>query len=396
MSAIVQLASSAMIAFLSLIISSVVSHDLNFSDRSDYGIYMVTIGQFFVLTQMGMPGALNVSGLYAIKSGKIRQILIEFLKRAGVFTLATVALFEIFELDSDTTIMILVGYLVSIPMQWIIGGFQTHMNNWEHAIWRLGPTFVQFIILLTFLRSRDTLELFSFVEIWLIANVVLFFMSAYRYSRLELGANENLESSNIKTVSKLGQSGFIAHIGLSDLIKFENYLIPLLKPVFYSANFFAVGGLANWPRILIDGLATAYLPEYKKMNLEDAKILAARRVSRIVLVCTILLLISKPFGEYLMNLLLGVRYRSGYDLFIILSLSTLFAGSRRLYLDAFRSHGGRSSIFASKLEFRSWLISLSSIFILLGPFSIYSWAAVSAFTNFVSLLYLIKGWRSPK
>lgn len=355
---------------------------------------MVSLGQIFVFIQLGLPGAFNVIGLGVLKLANKQQILLLLAKRSSPLFLFALLTNFLFDLNVWLTILVFLGYLTLIPNQWITNAFQGYVSNIEFAMWRIMPTGLQlaFIICLESIEPSWTLRLF--LEIWSLSIAMTFILVCLRYKRVTPQQASIVSSISLNEVESIGRSGFIAHIGLSDILRVENYLIPFLKPVNYSANYFVIGGLANWPRVLIDGLSTGYFPSYKSLDFEKARNLALKRVIGTISLASIAIFVVRPYGDGLLQACLGFRYGHVFDLFIAFSLTVLFSSARRMYLDSFRSQGESKSRMASRFEIQSWLISATSLPIVFTNASLGTWANVSAMTSLLSLIYLIKRGQS--
>jgi hypothetical protein len=387
---IVQLCSSIYLALVSFTVAIIVTNNLTYIDRQNYGIFMVSLGQLFVFIQFGTPGAFNSVGLAIFKSLTLYDIWRFFLKKLLGLSLATSFVAFFFNLPPLASFVAFLGYSALIPLQWLVNGFQKHVSNLEYSFWRVLSTSIQLVIVLLYYSTERSFTLFFFVEFWCISNVLSLALLIVRFANIKFRLLEVQAEYSLIDISKAGRTGLVAHIGLNDLIKLENFLIPFFLPVIYSAHYFAIGGLANWPRLIIDSLALSYFHDYKSQSIAAGRKSALRRLC-IVLVSTLsILAIMKPIGDEVLESILGPQYASVFNLFYAMSAMTLLSSGRRMYLDSFRAHGDVQSIIASKLETRSWLISLISLPTVFYSDSIIFWAWSSAFTNLVALIYLIR------
>jgi hypothetical protein len=387
---VVQLCSSIYLALVSFTIAIIVTNNLTYIDRQNYGIFMVALGQLFVLIQFGTPGAFNSIGLAVFKSSTPYDIWRFFLRKFMGLSLATCSVALFFDLPPLVSFIAFLGYSALIPLQWLVNGFQKHVSNMEYSFWRVLSTSIQFVIVLLFYISERDLTLVLFVEFWCISNFLSLTLLIVRFANINFQLLEVQANYSLLGILKVGRTGLVAHIGLNDLIRLENFLIPLFLPVFYSAHYFAVGGLANWPRLIVDSLALSYFHDYKSQSMAAGRKSALRRLCIVLFSTLSILAMIKPIGDEVLESILGPQYAMVFNLFYAMSAMTLLSSGRRMYLDSFRAHGDVQSMIASKLETRSWLISLISLPTIFYSDSIIFWAWSSVFTNFVALIYLVR------
>ncbi len=386
---IVQVIASISLALLSVIISILVNRHLSVSDRTIYGIYMVTLGQLFLLAQFGLPGAFTIAGLKPLKFGKLQDILLLVVKRFLPFAMVTVILMKIYNLSLQFTFLILIGYLILVPAQWILSAFQPHISNLEFAVWRILPTSVQLLFVLLGYISSQSLNLRILILSWLSANLAILVLASIRSKRIAVKYTSDNAQNMLETMSALGRRGFIAHIGISDIIRLEIFLVPLVYSANYSARYFAVAGLANWSRVLVDGLSISIFQRYTQLSFQAARKIALRRVIVTALFGISMLIAISPISTQIFIFAVGPSYESVYTLFISLSGALMFSSLRRMYLDAFRTHGNSNTSFASKIETLSWAISILPISLLILGIDFDTWASFTCFSNFFALCFLI-------
>jgi len=386
----IQLCSSIYLALMSFVVSVIVTNSLTYVERQNYGIFMVTLGQLFVWVQFGAPGAFNSIGLATLKASRVNTLFQFFIRKDLylVFIICVAAL--IFELPSVACLIVFLGYSSLLPLQWIVNGIQKHVSNIEYSFWRILFTNIQFLILLYYYSAKIDLTLIRFIEIWCFSNFLSLVLVLVRFFYIEIQLRDIRENISLSHVSIVGKSGLVAHIGLSDLIRLENFLIPLFLPTIYSANYFAVGGLANWPRLIIDSVSLSYFHGYKSLSLAAGRRSASKRLGIIFFGTILILTTLQPFGDKILESILGSQYSSAYNLFFALSAMTLLSSGRRMYLDSFRAHGKVQSQIASKLELKSWIISLTSLPSIFYSDSIVFWAWSSVASNSFAVLYLIR------
>ena len=121
---IVQLCSSIYLALVSFTVAIIVTNNLTYIDRQNYGIFMVSLGQLFVFIQFGTPGAFNSVGLAIFKSLTLYDIWRFFLKKLLGLSLATSFVAFFFNLPPLASFVAFLGYSALIPLQWLVNGFQ--------------------------------------------------------------------------------------------------------------------------------------------------------------------------------------------------------------------------------------------------------------------------------
>lgn len=350
---------------------------------------MVTLGQLFLVAQFGLPGAFTIVGLGPLKFGKPQDIIFLVVKRFLPFAIISVLLMKIYHLDLQLTILILVGYLILIPSQWVASAFQPHVSNLEFAGWRILPSLVQLVCIAFSYFSLQILDLHILVFSWLLATVVIAALTIIRLKRIVKRLNNIAVRDTLERVRVLSRSGFVAHIGVADIIRLETYLIPLVNPAYNSAKYFAVAGLANWSRVLVDGLSVSIFQKYTQLSFHAARELAMKRVIVVATFGISLLFVILPISNQLLRFAVGSKYESVFNLFFTLSATLLFSSLRRMYLDAFRTHGQSNTSFASKIEIQSWGISIPPILLLFTGRSLEIWAWSTCFSNLFALCFVI-------
>lgn len=389
MNSLVQVLSSIAIAFSSLVISIFVNHHLNYLDRNSYGICMVLLGQIFLFAQLGLPGVLTITGLSPLKFAKKSEISQLMLRRFIPFAILTILICNLNRLDVQTSFITLLGYLTLIPAQWLISAFQKHVSNIEYSCWRILPTLFQLLSVFLGAIFIGILNLHFFVSCWFIGNLLVTILTIARSRRIGISNGEIHRGLSLGNVAQLGKSGFLPHIGVSDLIRLETYLIPLVEPVYSSAKYFAVVGLSNWTRILVDGLSISIIPKYVHLSFQEARALALRRTIYTFIITVFALVACLTLCENILQLVVSNKYGSVSGLFFAFSTALLLSSLRRMYLDAFRTHGLANSKAATRFEIQCWVISIIPLPILFSHSSMEMWAWLTLCSNFAALCFLV-------
>ena len=384
----VQLIASCFGAILSMASSSLISHQLSLDARSSNGIYLVLGGNIFLLTQFSMSGALNVVGVYAYyKQGKNRIIELIW-KRIMLIFFAICLLTLFYNLQLSYSLLCLCGFSLLSVIQTYTNSFQPHLSQAEYACWRIVQVIFYTFFLFSFVLSNHyQLDLFNALAIWAFSNLIVCVLLHFRFQRIRmtLPINDLLSSDDFKGASK----GAIAHIGLHDLLKIEQYLIPAFKDVNFSAYYFAVGGLANWPRILIDGFATSFFQSYRNLDMVTARKISLKKSKIVILGTVAFATITLPVFDYFSSYLLGSRYSEYLWIYYFSTLGITLNSGRRLVLDHLRIAGTREAKFATKLELLSGSFQISSVAFLFLDLSLTQWSAISLIFSMFSLLLLI-------
>lgn len=350
---------------------------------------MVSLGQILLFAQLGLPGAFNLRGIAALKYSNAVSISKLLLRRFLPFSLISFLFCLIYRMNPLFTAYVILGYLILMINQWVISSFQIHISNIEYAGWRIMSPLIQLLLIFITLRNFGYINILGFIFCWLISNLMQFIVAFMRYKFIMVPENRSSNPYSLLEVVQLGRSGFLAHIGLADLIKLDILLIPFFQSTYFSAKYFALIGLANWSRVLVDGMAVGYIQHYGSIAIVEAKKKATSRIFYIVLVVILGLLSAWPIGNKLITRVISSKYGSIYPLFVTFSLIVLFSSLRRFYLDAFRSHGIKTSKIANRIEVLSWLISIVPIPILLFDSSIEVWGYASMIANLVALLFAL-------
>jgi hypothetical protein len=205
-----------------------------------------------------------------------------------------------------------------------------------------------------------------------------------RFIQLDEVETQNGTFASLKSAGK----GGIAHVGLSDLLRLEQYLVPAIKDNYFSAYYFAVGGLANWPRILIDGFATSYFQSYRNLSLTEARTIALRRARYIILGIIFVATLTLPILGYFSSNLLGSRYSNYLWIYYFMTLTVAFNSGRRLILDYLRIASDQYAKKASNYEALAGSFQLVGLLFLLLDVSLMQWSIVAFFFSLVSFCLL--------
>lgn len=382
----IQIVSSVTIAGISLILSYTATVFLQENDRILYGLGFVTLSQILLYAQAGAPGSFSRFGLYSLRSHHWLIILKEVLKRQTLMVFAQLVVCFLLDFPIMITLQFISGYLLILPLQWILNGFQKHINTNEFAIWRIAPYGFQLIFsLAAFSYGRANL-LEMLVLSWIISNLITLFFALVRMYYLTA---TQLKSADLCEVLKVGKKSFVSHIGLQDILKIEYFLIPFLDNSLIPLYFFAIGGLAIWPKVLIDGYAISKFSGYKNLSFSKASLKAKANMINFASFLVLLLALLMPFIWLLVHSSIEKQYPYAMHVFLFLSIQSIFVYIRRVYLDFIRSEFPQFLPKASRIEITCFTVSSLSLIPIVLTLPLQIWVVTSALTGILSFVTLI-------
>jgi len=357
---------------MALITTIIVTISLSVNDRADYGVATVALMQIMMVSQLGLPGAFGITGLGPFRKFGFRKFLRLYLLRTLWFFLAILIFTTIYQADLLVALFAFLNALLLIPSQWIMNALQKSIGRNEFFALRMTPTCLQFMLVLS-LPILKLENLRNFFLAWSIGN--LFFLCAcFVFLRREMKVDFVGESpKEIREIVKLGYAGFLPHVSIQEILRFELILLPLLKDSSFIASYFVIIGVATWPKAICDSVAVANFP---KIPTHVEPISRKRFLKRISVQIQAILLVSFALN-FLVMLVLQKIYPSEYTstiwAILPLTISSVLSSSRRLYLDMLRSQDKESAIHATKIELVSFLPTLLSSFLLVSNLGLLVW-----------------------
>ncbi len=375
-----------LVAATSLILSYTATVYLQIDERTLYGVGFVTLSQVLLYAQAGAPGSFSRFGLYSLRGHRRISFLKEVFKRQILMVSVQLVMCFFLGFPFILTFQFVLGYLIILPLQWILNGFQKHIRTNEFAVWRVAPYGLQliFYVIAFSYGHSDLLE--SFVLSWIIANLFVLIFALVR--AFSIGVTSS-ESADISEVLKVGRKSFVSHVGLQDILKVEYFLIPFLSDSLIPEYFFAIGGLAIWPKVLIDGYAISKFYDYKKLSFSDANFKAKANMFKIIASLLFFLVLSLPIIWLALHFSLGQKYPLAMTVFLLLSIQSIFIYARRVYLDFIRSEFPQFLGKASRIEMICFTVSSLSLIPIVLALPLEFWSVTSAVTGILSLVTLI-------
>lgn len=357
---------------MALITTIIVTRSLSIVDRSDYGVATVALMQILMVSQLGLPGAFGIIGVAPFRKFGFHKFLVLYLLRISWFLLAILIFTSIYQGNYLVVLLAFVNALLLIPAQWLMNALQKNMGRNEFFALRITPSCVQLILVLT-LSILNLENLRNFLLAWIIGTLFYLFLCIVFLMRV-MGAEFIGESpQEFRDIVKLGYAGFLPHVSIQEILRIEIILLPLLKDTTFVASYFAIIGVATWPKAICDSVAVANFP--KLQSLVDP-ISRGRFLHRISMQIQFLLIISFVLNFFVMLVLRKIypsEYTSTVWAILPLTISSVLSSSRRLYLDMLRSQHKESAIHATKIELISFLPILLSSFLLLSNLGLLEW-----------------------
>ncbi len=382
----IQVVASVLVAVTSLILSYSATVFLQVDERTLYGVGFVTLSQLLLYAQAGAPGSFSRFGLYSLRGHRWISFLKAVFKRQILMVSVQLVLCFFLGFPFILTFQFVLGYLLILPFQWILNGFQKHIRTDEFAVWRVAPHGLQLIFSgVAFSYGRADL-LDSLVLSWIIANLLVLFCALFRTFNIRVIESE---SADISEVLKVGRKSFVSHIGLQDILKVEYFIIPFLSNSLIPVYFFAIGGLAIWPKVLIDGYAISKFNDYQKLSFSDANIKAKANMFKLIKSLLFFLVLSMPIIWLALHFSLEKKYPEAMPVFLLLSIQSIFVYARRVYLDFIRSEFPQFLGKASHIEIICFIVSSLSLMPIVLALPLHFWTITSAATGILSLVTLI-------
>ena len=379
-----QIGASILIAIFTFASSILVTRELSYSDRASYGILTVLLAQGFILIQGGLPGSINTLGFGPFVNSTKSEVTLFGMQRIVPIVFVSVLLCYLYNLPSFTFILTSLTYSLLAIYQWISNGLQKFVTNLEYAFIRMISA-TSFLVLLIVQKYLSEFSFEKTIIAWFLSISIGLTYSVIRLKRLSFKID--LGNTSLKDLKSYARKGFIAHISFQDLFRLETLVIPFLLSEKQVALYFAVLGLSQWPKVIIDGIANGSIQRYPSMGKLQA-FKAGQRTMNITFVSLMTIsLITIPFQTFLIQKMIGDIYPAAADLYLLLMLSSILNYARRLQLDALRTHSPNGAVVASKIEILiGSLVSMSIIFLFVTR-SLNLWAI--ALLSFSALGFVI-------
>jgi hypothetical protein len=375
--------------FLSLLITLIVSHDLSIFERSGYGIATVTLMQILMVIQLGLPGAFNIIGSGVFRREFKKDLYYLYGSRVSFFIGSLI----IFSYISDKTGLLIFFAITSgiflIPAQWILNALQKDVSLEIFALLRLIPVIFQLFALLI-VRILDHIQLNSYLLCWIFGNIINFLVLVIIVRMSALTQSQKATQYSFFDFKKLAIAGFIPHVSLQEILRFELILVPIIKSPLYAASFFIVIGISNWTKSICDSIAIVNFKSYRNdMNFSEKSLQIKKIHRQIVTIAFSGTLINVILFRFLLHFLPNV-YHSIFWGVVPFTLGATFSAARRLYLDLLRIGGVATSRGASKIELYSFLPILIATSMLFFNLSLNTWACIWSIATFLGLLITIR------
>jgi hypothetical protein len=176
---------------------------------------------------------------------------------------------------------------------------------------------------------------------------------------------------------------------LQDILKVEYFLIPFLSDSLIPVYFFAIGGLAIWPKVLIDGYAISKFNSYQKLSFRDANFKAKANMFKLIKSLLLFLALGMPIAWLVFHFSLEKNYPLATLVFLFLSIQSIFVYARRVYLDFIRSEFPQFLGEAFRIEITCYSVSALSIVPIVLALPLQFWIVTSAATGILSLIVMV-------
>lgn len=368
----------------SLSTSILVTKHLGLEDRTMYGIATVTIMQVLMVAQLGLPGSFSIFGAHVMMKLKfswlLRTLLLKMLIIAVILGIYT--FFQRIELS--VIILILTNSVVLIPAQWLYNSLQQHLKRDLFFLLRFTPSLLQFFIVLI-ISALNIQSLNTFLISWVLSNLIFLITSIIFFKAKTHKTVKISDLNSFKILIRNGYAGFIPHVSIQEILKLEYVLIPVLKSPIFSASYFAIIGIASFPKIICDSVAVSNF----NILLKSDKTVKISLINRIIIQVILILMIAILVNLFLLFQITRVfplQYQPNLWAIIPFTLFATFSSSRRMFLDILRASGEIASRKATSIEIIAFIPILVTNFFLLSEINLIQWSYLVALASLLGLL----------